>query len=387
MSAVLTAADRRLLIGAGAIVVAVVATALFFVRGTRANDGSPSSYATGSSGTKAAFLLLQRLGYDVARWEQPPAELLNPAATTLILAEPFTSPTPAEREALQRFITSGGHVIATGALGGWFLSNTVRPNAMSSTWSRAMAAAPSAMTRAAPEITIAPRAAWSGGRAMPLYVLDDGEIVVNAVKFGSGEAVWCAAATPLTNAGLREPGDLEFFLAAIGPAGHRRILFDEYFHGVRRSLAATVWQSPAKWLLIQALLCAALVLWTYSRRSGPVMMPATESRLAALEFVRTVGSLYERAGAATIALESGARRVRLALARRLGVPVESAPDVLERLAAQHWRVDATGLADVLRACESARANDGVTSRQALPLLQALAARAASLNLFPPRPKE
>jgi hypothetical protein len=117
------------------------------------------------------------------------------------------------------------------------------------------------------------------------------------------------------------------------------------------------------------------------------MMPATESRLAALEFVRTVGSLYERAGAATIALESGARRVRLALARRLGVRVESAPDVLERLAAQHWRVDATGLSDVLRACESARANDAVTSRQALPLLQALAARAASLNLFPPRPKE
>ena len=39
-----------------------------------------------------------------------------------------------------------------------------------------------------------------------------------------------ASATPLTNAGITQPGSLEFLLAAIGDK-QTRVLFDEYVHG------------------------------------------------------------------------------------------------------------------------------------------------------------
>jgi hypothetical protein len=46
--------------------------------------------------------------------------------------------------------------------------------------------------------------------AYPLYGDGDRTVVVK-YPFGRGEVLWWASATPLTNAGLKEPGNLEFF--------------------------------------------------------------------------------------------------------------------------------------------------------------------------------
>src|SRR5579864_2182064 len=47
----------------------------------------PSSYSPSWDGAKGAFLLLQNLGYNVSRWEQPPTQLPQAANEVLILAE------------------------------------------------------------------------------------------------------------------------------------------------------------------------------------------------------------------------------------------------------------------------------------------------------------
>jgi hypothetical protein len=53
-------------------------------------DLSPTTYNSGSAGTKAAYLLLGELGYGARRWEASPDDLKNvdAAKTTLVLAEP-----------------------------------------------------------------------------------------------------------------------------------------------------------------------------------------------------------------------------------------------------------------------------------------------------------
>jgi len=383
MPARLSGPDRALLFGGGAVFLAIVLAALLLVRSADGGEDNASSYSTGSGGAKAAYLLLQTLGYRVSRSEQPPAELTDPASTILILAEPSEPPDDQDRAAIQHFLERGGRVIATGLVGSRFLSAAAAPDPIRGLdWKRAQAASPSPITTAAPAITIRPSASWPAAApaALALYTCEDAAVVAVFAR-GAGDAYWWASATPLTNAGVTQPGNLEFLLASLGPANARRVIFDEYFHGARQSLAVTVLRSPVKWLLVQLAVGALIVLWTYARRRGPIMAPPAESRLVPLEFVRTLGSLYERAGAASIAVAVAERRFRYRLTRRLAMSSTAPTDSLERAVRQRWPAGADGLADTLRSCEAAASDERLTSRQALRLVRSLAARAASLNLF------
>jgi hypothetical protein len=76
-----------------------------------------------------------------------------------------------------------------------------------------------------------------------------------------------------------------------------QIYWDEYFHGQRTSLWSYVRKTPVAWGLAQLAILGLIVFFTFGRRSGPVMLPRVVSRLSPLEFVDTLGGLYERAGA------------------------------------------------------------------------------------------
>jgi hypothetical protein len=384
----LSRGDRRLLLWGGGVFLALVGLAALVTTGAGDTTEHPSTYSAGATGAKAAYLLLQSSGYSEERWEQPLDELANASTTTLILAEPSEAPTAGDRRSIQRFLEGGGRLIATGPIGASFLDNAASLDPVAGlTWTRVAAASPSALARAAPEITLAPQASWGRpGFAVPLYGTRDAPMVVHFTA-GSGEAYWWAAATPLTNAGLTAPGNLEFFLASLGRAGERRVLWDEYVHGHRRSLGASVWRSPLKWLLLQLAVFALAILATYSRRSGPIMRPAVESRLSPLEFVRTLGSLYQRAGAAPVAVDMSYQRFRYWLTRRAGVPHNASPEEIERAVHGRWGVDSAALGSTLRACESARQASRLDAKAALALIRSLGNYAAVLRLFHVSSKE
>lgn len=382
MPVALNRGDRNLLLAGGGVFLLLVIGALAFTAGSSDRSDNPTTYSAGSTGAKAAYLLLQSSGYRVERWERPPGELSAPASSTLVLAEPFQPATEDERASIRRFLEGGGHVIATGIWGASFLSTTATPDPVGGlAWKRVLSASPSAVTRAAPAITLAPQASWNREAFADVLYANDDDAVVVRVGVGAGEALWWASATPLTNAGLREPGNLDFFLACLGPAQARRVLWDEYFHGRRRSLVGSALASPVKWLLVQLGVVALAVLVTFSRRSGPIVVPAVESRLSPLEFVRTLGALYQRAGAASVAVDIAYQRFRYWLTRRLAMPGQApAADVAEAVRAR-WHVDDDALGRTLRACEAARRDPDLDPRTALTLIQALAAYAATFQLF------
>ncbi len=385
MPVALNPADRRLLYTAGGALVLILGVAFFLASGVGDRGDVTTSYSTASAGAKAAFLLLQTLGYQTDRWEDSPSALTAPATTTLILAEPLELPTDAERQALADFMAAGGRIIATGPNSAWVLpdADKVLPAPLgATTWSKVTAVGPAAVTRAAPAITIAKRAQWlmDDGVSLPLYA-DGDDLVVVAVPVGKGEAMWWAAATPLTNAGLNAPGNLAFFLAAVGPSTGRRVLWDEYFHGRRHTLAGSLWHSPVRWVGLQLGLLALVIVLTYSRRSGPIISPAAESRLAPLEFVRTLGSLYRRAGASTVPVEAAERRIRYWTARRFGVSTRASTDDLTAAVARRTGRDTTALSTALRNCERARGSRGLDEQQALAVVQALEAQAAAFDVF------
>jgi len=254
------------------------------------------------------------------------------------------------------------------------------------TWKKVPALAPSEITRAAPEIVLAPESRWR--EYSPAYALYGDEDQTRVVKYpyGRGEVLWWASATPLTNAGLKEKGNLEFFLACVA-ASKNGILWDEYIHGYRETLALSIAHSPVKWLMLQLGLLALAVLATFSRRSGPVCQPATDVRLSPLEFVQTLGGLYEHAATASVAVDICYQRFRYWLTRRLGLAFNVSINDLETAVRERWSLSDDHFAAILRRCESAKTDPYLQGPEALHLVQELDQYAIRLRLFQSGRKE
>lgn len=380
--------DRKLLVGAGCVFVLLIAGAVVFGGEEGTKEGIPSSYSSASGGAKAAYLLLSRAGYKEERWESPLNQLPQAMGKTLILAEPGEAPTREEKDCLKVFVSEGGRVIATGMFAGTFLpENDSAPDVLGGmTWKKASALSPSEITRAAPEIVLAPQARWrSFSAAYPLYGDGDNTLVVK-YPYGRGEVLWWASATPLTNAGLKEQGNLEFFLSCLGGA-KGGILWDEYIHGYRQTLASSIGHSPVKWLALQLVLLALAVVATFSRRSGPICKPASEVRLSPIEFVQTLGGLYEHAGTASVAVDICYQRFRYWLTRRLGVAGNISVAELELAVRDRWAFVDDHFVAILRRCESAKSDPYLHPPIALHLVQELDEYAVRLKLFQGARKE
>ena len=113
----LDSGDRKLLIAAAALLaVLLIATSLLSPkRLTGTSSNYPSSYSADWDGAKGAYLLLQDLGYHVARWEQSPEEIDGEAQSeVLILTQPLEPPSEEEKSAILEFLQKGGRVVATG---------------------------------------------------------------------------------------------------------------------------------------------------------------------------------------------------------------------------------------------------------------------------------
>jgi hypothetical protein len=376
MPAGLTSADRRLLWWAAALLLLLI-VGISVMEPPAAENTSvvPSVYSTSPRGAHAAYLLLRDLGFDLHVWEEPPAMLaaLAPKAL-LILAEPVEAPTRADRTALLHFVEGGGRVLFCGAIiPAFFPDAKVKPPLFGATPWILNADLPAAISRGAGHVTMRAQTWW--GKIEPsqlrLYGAGDNAGVVSW-RIGNGEVLWWASASPLTNAGLPQTANLTLFLNSIqGPSPTRTpIYWDEYFHGERTGLATYFGKTPLPWGAWQLALAAVLVIFSFSRRSGPIVMPAAVSRLSPLEFVDTMGALYRHASAFSIPVEVSYRNLRLELTQRLGLPAAISDADLATAAAERLRVDRAEMAAALTASAAAQRSK-VSSRQALALVERL----------------
>jgi hypothetical protein len=223
-----------------------------------------------------------------------------------------------------------------------------------------------------PEVYWKPTAAQ-----ITLYGKADEEAVVSW-HIGKGEVIWWAGATPLTNAGISRADNLNLFLNSLGARPF--IYWDEYFHGQRASLASYVENTPVIWACAQLLIAACAILFTFSRRSGPVVPPRTPSRLSPLEFVDTMGDLYRHAGASSIPVDVSRRHLRLELARRLGLPSQTSDPDLAGAAAERLGFDGAALNEALHQAAAASAIQKLPTAQALGLVQGLERFAEQLKM-------
>src|SRR5260370_577691 len=71
------ARDRWFVVGLFGVMVAVIVAFSGFAPANDDTDLSPTTYNSGSAGTKGVYVLLGELGYGARRWEGPPEDLKN----------------------------------------------------------------------------------------------------------------------------------------------------------------------------------------------------------------------------------------------------------------------------------------------------------------------
>ena len=383
----LAASDRKiLLIGGAVLVVMLAASAVFSPPGEQFNPPIPSTYSAQSAGAEATYLMLSQLHYPVRRWEEPPTELDADAGNALlVLAEPTQPPSEKERKALVNFVESGGHVLFTGELINTFFNDaSVSRIPPDPDWKTLPPSIPSRLAKAAQHVTMQPQAYWGrlDGSQLALYGEPESPEVISW-KLGDGEIVWWAGSTPLTNAGITRDDNLAFFLTSVANWSADepyKIYWDEYFHGQRSSLWSYVGKTSLAWGVVQLGILGAAVLFSFSRRSGPVFIPAGNSRLSPLEFVDTLGGLYERAGAASSAVAVSYMRLRFLLTRQLSLSANTPDAELGVAAEQRLGWKDSGLAEVLQRAGTSSRLVKLSAREALDQVQKLEQHAAKLSV-------
>ncbi len=377
-------ADARLIVGA-LVIVGVVIVAGAFIAPVRVDrDPTPSTENTGAAGAKGAYLLLSRLGYRVDRWDQPARALdgIDARQTTLIAAEPWLSDMREEKSALETFLNRGGRVLATGAIGALLLpdARVAAPNHVYTALCYTTPQGLSAMARAG-RVGMPVPVRWNSDA--PNLRVDqecgDDAVVVH-YDVGEGEVVWWSSAAPLTNRGLKNDASLKLLLASVG-GPQRNVLFDEYIHGGKRDLWETARGTPVAAMGWQLAVVGVLAVLSFGRRNGPRRALVRIPRTSPLEFAESMGALYRKADAVSVATECAERRLMHFLEHEGGIPRETlrkSPEEIAGVVGQHFLYHDAALAADLKAAQEAEFNK-LTAKSALGLVKRLDEHMAKLE--------
>jgi hypothetical protein len=350
----------------------------FLLPGANGNDNPlPSTYLAGSHGARAAYETLLRANYPVERWERPLSELAAAAGpeTVVIFAEPF-SREGEDIKAVRTILERGGRVLSTGFWGGFILPGeaTKSPEELNFAACKLEPEGLDPLTNSG-EVWMVPEAAW--GVDNPAHRVEyscAGQPAVVEYDWGKGHVVWWASSTPLENGSLARAQNLDLFLNSLGPREGHHFYWDESLHGEVRSEWSFASGPSMSLLWIGLPLLGLLVVFSFSRRSGPVRDLPPPPRATPIEYLEALGSLYRNAGAASTAVAVAWERFRRLALRMCGLRGQKigAEELAAVIRRRFPEFDASLEADLI-ACEEAAWGETVTSRDALKLIQALRA--------------
>lgn len=385
MQITLDRSDRRLLKITLLVVLTLIVVLAVFSREEDKDSGVPTSYSAQSSGAKAAFLLLQEEGYNVERWESSLTELPDdPQKTVLVLAGPIRDASKEEKAAVRLFLNRGGRVLATGYNASFFVPDSdVVPEALPGAVAKEYKPdIPSSLTRAG-TIKFSPPSHWGDPKpAQLVHYSENGKGIVVSYKVGKGEVIWWAGSECLMNSGIRDDGNLDLLLNSIGPRDKdTHVLWDEYLHSWHEKETGYTSFPPIRYGLLQCGLAFVALLLAYARRNAPIHPLYEPSRLSPLEFVNTLGSLYQRAKATRTALEVPYHRFRALLAKKLGLRANASSADLARGAHRRLGYNEPGLEETLEQIEHSLNDLDLKEAAVLELTQKLSRHAHHLKLI------
>jgi hypothetical protein len=225
-----------------------------------------------------------------------------------------------------------------------------------------------------------PEAGWGADRPRDRVQYNcTGAAAVVEYAAGKGHVVWWAASTPLENGSIARASDLNLFLNALGaPQGHN-FYWDESLHGEVRSQWFYA-RGPALNLIIGGLaVVGLLIVFSFSRRRGPLRDFPQPVRATPVEFLEALGSLYAEAGASATAVELALERFRRRMGDLCGLKGSkmSAHDLASALRRRFPQAP-KDLEKDLADCEESAGDDRLDPKRALQLVQALSRHSDTL---------
>ncbi|MBS1805331.1 MAG: DUF4350 domain-containing protein [Acidobacteria bacterium] len=372
----LDAKDRKLLLWSVSIAIGLAVTIALVMPGEDNDQNTlPSTYLAGKHGARAAYESLLRSGYNIERWERPLSELAASAGpnTVVIFAQPFSRETE-DYKAVDQIVSRGARVLATGLYGGYLLPDGQVTEAKNFTFAACQLDAEGFDSLAnTGEVWMVPEASWSLGNPTQRTQYDcAGQPAVVEYDYGKGHVVWWANSTPLENASLARGADFDLLLNSIGPRDGHQIYWDESLHGEIRSTWSFIGGPTVRLLWIGLILTSILIIFSFSRRSGPLRELPPPPRATPIEFLDALGSLYKSAGANSTAVSIAWERFRRNALRMCGLR-QSRASAEELAAAVRRRFPNAdpALKEDLRACEEATRNEKIEPREALKVIQTL----------------
>ena len=198
---------------------------------------------------------------------------------------------------------------------------------------------------------------------------------VTALPVGRGWIILIADGEFASNANLNR-SDNAVFLSNImaryaRPGG--AVLFDEYHHQSSDfGDGPSLWDilgRPAQLAAVQLLLAALVLVWAVGVRFGtPVPLNRGSVRNSA-EYVRSLATLYWRAGASVTALETVYRQFLRDLTSRLALGSDASLEEVATLAARRGNINVEELRHVLAGCENAIDTGKVSEGELLDLVR------------------
>jgi hypothetical protein len=283
----------------------------------RAWGAVTTTYSPGPNGTKALFLLLDRIGLETSRLRRPGYGQLSPGTVLWSLTrEPFGRN---ERRELVRFLGKGGTLVAP-------------PQALVTVLDEARLGTPKVKEQGAPLVTVwgmklelegAPLSLDGAAEPVQTFATAPNDLpVVAAWKIGEGRAV-SLGVDQLTENGRIGRADNGVFLARLALALGKRHVFDEFRTGFGDGgLVALLAHVPYRWAMVQLVLLGAVGLLALARRRLPAESPEPARRRRTLDHVEAVARLWEQARDAGLplgaVLSAAAERAR----HRLGGTTE-----------------------------------------------------------------
>ena len=372
----LDAKDRKLLLWSVGVAIGL-AVVIALVMPSEDNDQNtvPSTYLAGKHGARAAYESLLRSGYSIERWEHPLAELAPNAGpnTVVILAQPFSRDTE-DYKAVEEIVSRGGRVLATGLYGGYLLPDGQVSAPKNFTFAACQLDAQGLDALAnTGEVWMVPDASWNvGNPAQRVQYGCAGQPAVVEYDYGKGHLVWWANSMPLENASLARGSNLDLLLNSIGPAAGHRFYWDESLHGEIQSTWSFIGGPTVRLLWTGLILTSILVVFSFSRRSGPLREMPHTPRTTPIEFLDALGSLYRSAGANSTAVSIAWEGFRRSALRMCGLrPSRISADELSAAIRRRFPNADTALEEDLRSCEDASRDENLEPRAALKAIQTL----------------
>lgn len=336
---------------------AVPASALLLLMALAMLLGEPerrehgTSYDASSRGFRAAYLLLEEMGYPVTRSRR----LTGPGIRWVLFPKKTTAKETAQ---LADRVREGGLLLLADAdeefgsqMGIRLKFETLEPSQVEET------ASGLGVHRLASGNV---KAAWPGQKGTVL-VWAGAEPVVTIYPWARGQ-IWLVERPELVSNQQLRKADNGLLLCRLAEAMLKdrpgQIAFDEYFHGMRDRPGVTelLLRPPASWATVHGLVLLGVLLWHFVPRFGAVQAPERAARRSQEEFLDAVASLLERKRDYQAAYASVRTAFTRELQEDLGLPAETPPEEIVQEAARRRPIDQARFRRVLAGAPATGAN-------------------------------